>query len=121
MKHKHGTYVSLSQLVKTTASQIEDAYHQRRPPHTLRYGFHALDEITTGIHPGDFVAVVSDSPVLSTVLLLSTVHSLSVTDGVPIRFISARHDETYLTTQLLSIESGIGIIFSIDRLGTGPP
>jgi len=33
-----------------------------------------------------------------------------VTDGVPVRFISARHDKTYITTQLLSIESGIGII-----------
>jgi hypothetical protein len=109
MKHKRGTFLPLSQLVQKAASRIENAYH-RRPPSHLSYGFHALDEMTGGIHPGDRVAVIAEDADLATALLVSVVHSLVVADGVPARLVSARHDETYVTTRLIGIESGISEI-----------
>jgi replicative DNA helicase len=109
MKDQRGTFTPLSDLVKSAASRIENAYH-RRTPSNLTYGFHALDEMTGGIHPGDRVAVIAEDADLATALLVSVVHSLVVADGVPTRIVSARHDETYITTRLIGIESGISEI-----------
>jgi replicative DNA helicase len=118
MKDQRGTFTPLSDLVKGAAIRIENSYH-RRSSSTYRYGFHALDEMTGGIHPTDRVAVISEEPDLATALLISIVHSLVVRDGVAVRLASARHDETYLTTRLLSIESGISEIEL--RAGTVTP
>jgi replicative DNA helicase len=106
MKDQRAPFTPLSDLVKTAATQIEGIYH-RQPSSRYRYGFHALDEMTGGMHPTDRVAVIAEDPDLATALLISIVHSLVVGDGVAARLASARHDETYLAEKLLSIESGI--------------
>lgn len=109
MKDQRGPFTPLSDLVKTAATHIEGIYH-RQPSTRYRYGFHALDEMTGGIHPNDRVAVIAEDPDLATALLISIVHSLVVRDGVAARLASARHDETYVAEKLLSVESGISEI-----------
>lgn len=108
MEHKPGKPIPLSFLTKTASSRIEDLYHQRQTPGTISTGLAALDTLTTGIHDGDLVAVVADNPDLATAFLLSLVHAVSVEDQIPSLFLSARHDETCITTRILSIESGVG-------------
>jgi hypothetical protein len=109
MKDQRGTFTPLSDLVKGAAIRIENSYH-RRSSSTYRYGFHALDEMTGGIHPGDRIAVITEDADLATAFLVSVVHSLVAVDGVPARLVSARHDETYVTTRIIGIESGISEI-----------
>jgi|GEM_PF-1778011 len=107
MKRSTERIVPLSDLVQKVTSGIEDKYHNRPGVDTYSTGFRSLDDMTCGFHRGDLVAVISDIPDLITAFLLSSVHSLVSRDRIPALFVSARYDESYVVTKLLSIESGI--------------
>lgn len=107
MKRSGERIIPILDLVREVTSGIEDKYHNRPGADPLSTGFRSLDDLTGGFHRGDLVAVISDIPDLATAFLLSSVHSLIARDRLPALLGSARHDETYVVTKLLSIESGI--------------
>lgn len=97
----------LSDLIRRVTSGIEDKYHNQPSADSLSTGFRSLDDMTGGSHRGDLVVVLADTPDIATAFLLSSVHSRVSWDCVPAVFVSAHHDENYVVTKLLSIESGI--------------
>ena len=107
MNGSTSSVIPLSAAIKTTVDRIEQRYHNHRTRDSFSTGFRSLDDMIGGFHPGDLVAVLSDVPGLTTAFLLSSVHALVAWHRVPALFVSARHDENYLVTKLLSIESGI--------------
>lgn len=107
MKRSTERIVPLSAALKATVDHIEKRYHNQRTRDTYSTGFRSLDDMTGGFNRGDLVVVFSDTPNLITAFLLSSVHSLVSRDRIPALFVSARHDESYVTTRLLGIESGI--------------
>ena len=107
MNRSTARVIPLSAAIKTTVDRIEQRYHNRRTRDSFSTGFRSLDDMIGRFHPGDLVAVLSDGPDLATAFQLSSVHALVARHRVPALFVSARHDETYVVTKLLSIESGI--------------
>ena len=99
--------IPLSAVLKTTVDRIEKKYHNQPTDDSVSTGFHSLDDMTDVFRRGDLVAVLSDIPDLTTMFMLSSVHSMIFRDRVSTLFVSCRHDENYVATKLLSIESGI--------------
>lgn len=102
-----GKIIPLSAALKTTIDRIEKKYHNQPTDDSFSTGFHSLDDMTDVFRRGDLIAVLSDIPDLNTIFMLSAVHSMISRDRVTTLFVSCCHDENYIATKLLSIESGI--------------
>ena len=107
MTRTTGEIIPLSTALKTTVDRIEKKYHNQPTDDSVSTGFHSIDDMTSVFHRGDLIAVLSDAPDLTTTFMLSSVHSMVSRGRVATLFVSARHDENYIVTKLLSIESGI--------------
>jgi|GEM_PF-339136 len=73
----------------------------------LPTGFHDLDMLTTGFHPGDLIVIAARTGMGKTSLALSILHHLSIVNEIPAVFFSLEMSGHQITIRLLSKESKI--------------
>ena len=73
----------------------------------LPTGFHDLDMLTTGFHPGDLIVIAARTGMGKTSLALSILHHLSIVNQIPAVFFSLEMSGHQITIRLLSKESKI--------------
>lgn len=100
-------YYSLSDVLKTTLSIINELAKKEKVITGVETGFYELDRLTTGFHPGDLVVVAARPGMGKTSFGLSILHHLSVNLGEPTAFFSLEMSKEQIAMRLIGEETRI--------------
>ncbi len=108
-------YESMSDLIRESIKQIEEAKNQESGVIGVPSGFTALDRVTSGWQPSDLVIIAARPAMGKTSYVLSLARNAAVDFGMPIAFFSLEMSSVQLVTRLVSAESEI----SSEKLRSG--
>lgn len=108
-------YESMSDLIRESIKQIEDAKNQESGVIGVASGFTALDRVTSGWQPSDLVIIAARPAMGKTSYVLSLARNAAVDFGIPVAFFSLEMSSVQLVTRLVSAESEI----SSEKLRSG--
>ena len=80
----------------------------------LRTGYHDLDMMLAGLHPGDFVVIAADTSVGKTALATGMAQHISRTDPGWTLYFSAEMPDEQLAKRMICSEAGVSA-FALDR------
>jgi len=109
------SYESMSDLIRESIKQIEDAKNQGSGVIGVASGFTALDRITSGWQPSDLVIIAARPAMGKTSYVLSLARNAAVDFNMPVAFFSLEMSAVQLVTRLVSSESEI----SSEKLRSG--
>ena len=109
------SYESMSDLIRESIKQIEDAKNQESGVIGVASGFTALDRITSGWQPSDLVIIAARPAMGKTSYVLSLTRNAAVDFNMPVAFFSLEMSAVQLVTRLVSSESEI----SSEKLRSG--
>jgi len=109
------SYESMSDLIRESIKQIEDAKNQESGVIGVASGFTALDRITSGWQPSDLVIIAARPAMGKTSYVLSLARNAAVDFNMPVAFFSLEMSAVQLVTRLVSSESEI----SSEKLRSG--
>ncbi len=109
------SYESMSDLIRESIKNIEDAKNQESGVIGVASGFTALDRITSGWQPSDLVIIAARPAMGKTSYVLSLARNAAVDFGMPVAFFSLEMSAVQLVTRLVSSESEI----SSEKLRSG--
>ncbi len=109
------SYESMSDLIRESIKQIEDAKNQESGVIGVASGFTALDRVTSGWQPSDLVIIAARPAMGKTSYVLSLARNAAVDFGIPVAFFSLEMSSVQLVTRLVSAESEI----SSEKLRSG--
>jgi len=108
-------YESMSDLIRESIKQIEEAKNQESGVIGVASGFTALDRITSGWQPSDLVIIAARPAMGKTSYVLSLARNAAVDFNIPVAFFSLEMSSVQLVTRLVSSESEI----SSEKLRSG--
>ena len=108
-------YESMSDLIRESMKQIEEAKSQETGVTGVPSGFTALDRVTSGWQPSDLVIIAARPAMGKTSYVLSLARNAAVDFDKPIAFFSLEMSSVQLVTRLVSAESEI----SAEKLRSG--
>lgn len=108
-------YESMSDLIRESMKQIEEAKGQESGVTGVASGFTALDRVTSGWQPSDLVIIAARPAMGKTSYVLSLARNAAVDFDKPIAFFSLEMSSVQLVTRLVSAESEI----SAEKLRSG--
>lgn len=108
-------YESMSDLIRESIKQIEDAKNQESGVIGVASGFTALDRVTSGWQQSDLVIIAARPAMGKTSYVLSLARNAAVDFGIPVAFFSLEMSSVQLVTRLVSAESEI----SSEKLRSG--
>jgi replicative DNA helicase len=109
------SYESMSDLIRESIKNIEEAKNQESGVIGVASGFTALDRITSGWQPSDLVIIAARPAMGKTSYVLSLARNAAVDFGMPVAFFSLEMSAVQLVTRLVSSESEI----SSEKLRSG--
>ncbi|NQX97627.1 MAG: replicative DNA helicase, partial [Flavobacteriales bacterium] len=109
------SYESMSDLIRESIKQIEEAKNQESGVIGVASGFTALDRITSGWQPSDLVIIAARPAMGKTSYVLSLARNAAVDFNIPVAFFSLEMSSVQLVTRLVSSESEI----SSEKLRSG--
>jgi len=109
------SYESMSDLIRESIKQIEEAKNQESGVIGVASGFTALDRITSGWQPSDLVIIAARPAMGKTSYVLSLARNAAVDFNMPVAFFSLEMSAVQLVTRLVSSESEI----SSEKLRSG--
>lgn len=108
-------YESMSDLIRESMKQIEEAKGQETGVTGVASGFTALDRVTSGWQPSDLVIIAARPAMGKTSYVLSLARNAAVQFDKPVAFFSLEMSSVQLVTRLVSAESEI----SSEKLRSG--
>lgn len=108
-------YESMSDLIRESIKQIEEAKNQESGVTGVASGFTALDRVTSGWQPSDLVIIAARPAMGKTSYVLSLARNAAVQFKIPVAFFSLEMSSIQLVTRLVSAESEI----SSEKLRSG--
>lgn len=108
-------YESMSDLIRESMKQIEEAKGQETGVTGVASGFTALDRVTSGWQQSDLVIIAARPAMGKTSYVLSLARNAAVDFGKPVAFFSLEMSSVQLVTRLVSAESEI----SSEKLRSG--
>ncbi|MDG1476021.1 MAG: replicative DNA helicase [Vicingaceae bacterium] len=108
-------YESMSDLIRESIKQIEEAKNQESGVIGVASGFTALDRVTSGWQPSDLVIIAARPAMGKTSYVLSLARNAAVDFNIPVAFFSLEMSSVQLVTRLVSAESEI----SSEKLRSG--
>jgi len=108
-------YESMSDLIRESMKQIEEAKGQETGVTGVASGFTALDRVTSGWQPSDLVIIAARPAMGKTSYVLSLARNAAVQFDKPVAFFSLEMSSVQLVTRLVSAESEI----SLEKLRSG--
>ncbi len=108
-------YESMSDLIRESIAQIEQAKNQESGVIGVASGFTALDRVTSGWQPSDLVIIAARPAMGKTSYVLSLARNAAVDFNIPVAFFSLEMSSVQLVTRLVSAESEI----SSEKLRSG--
>ncbi|MBL4594770.1 MAG: replicative DNA helicase [Flavobacteriales bacterium] len=108
-------YETMSDLIRESIKQIEDAKNLESGVIGVASGFTALDRVTSGWQPSDLVIIAARPAMGKTSYVLSLARNAAVDFGIPVAFFSLEMSSVQLVTRLVSAESEI----SSEKLRSG--
>ncbi len=109
------SYESMSDLIRESIKQIEEAKNQESGVIGVPSGFTALDRVTSGWQPSDLVIIAARPAMGKTSYVLSLARNAAVDFNMPVAFFSLEMSSIQLVTRLVSAESEI----SSEKLRSG--
>jgi replicative DNA helicase len=109
------SYESMSDLIRESIKQIEDAKNQESGVIGVPSGFTAMDRVTSGWQPSDLIIIAARPAMGKTSYVLSLARNAAVDFGMPVAFFSLEMSSIQLVTRLVSAESEI----SSEKLRSG--
>jgi replicative DNA helicase len=94
-------FAPLSELIPHTFEQIEDFQETRGGLVGIETGFEKLDEITAGLHNGDFVVVAGRPSMGKTALVLNIAEHVAIEKNIPVGVFSIEMSKEQLALRLL--------------------
>ncbi|MBN2226288.1 MAG: replicative DNA helicase [candidate division Zixibacteria bacterium] len=94
-------FVALSELIPHTFEQIEDYQDTRGGLAGLETGFKKVDDMTSGLHNGDFVVVAGRPSMGKTALALNIAEHVAIEKKVPVGVFSIEMSKEQLALRLL--------------------
>ncbi len=108
-------YETMSDLIRQSMKQIEDAKSKEAGVTGVESGFTALDRMTSGWQPSDLVIIAARPAMGKTSYVLSLARNAAVDFGHAVAFFSLEMSSVQLVTRLVSAESEI----SSEKLRSG--
>ncbi len=108
-------YETMSDLIRQSITQIEEAKGKETGVTGVQSGFTALDRVTSGWQPSDLVIIAARPAMGKTSYVLSLARNAAVDFGQPVAFFSLEMSSVQLVTRLVSAESEI----SSEKLRSG--
>jgi replicative DNA helicase len=109
------SYESMSDLIRQSIKQIEEAKNMESGVIGVPSGFTAMDRVTSGWQPSDLVIIAARPAMGKTSYVLSLARNAAVDFGMPVAFFSLEMSSIQLVTRLVSAESEI----SSEKLRSG--
>jgi len=109
------SYASMSDLIRESIEQIENAKNKESGVIGVASGFTALDRVTSGWQPSDLVIIAARPAMGKTSYVLSLARNAAVDFKIPVAFFSLEMSSVQLVTRLVSAESEI----SSEKLRSG--
>ena len=109
------SYASMSDLIRESIEQIENAKNKESGVIGVASGFTALDRVTSGWQPSDLVIIAARPAMGKTSYVLSLARNAAVDFKIPVAFFSLEMSSVQLVTRLISAESEI----SSEKLRSG--
>ncbi len=94
-------FVALSELIPHTFEQIEDYQETRGGLAGLETGYKKIDDMTSGLHSGDFIVVAGRPSMGKTALALNIAEHVSIEKKVPVGVFSIEMSKEQLALRLL--------------------
>ncbi|MCB0402732.1 MAG: replicative DNA helicase [Flavobacteriales bacterium] len=108
-------YETMSDLIRESLKQIEEAKSQESGVTGIPSGFTALDRITSGWQPSDLIIIAARPAMGKTSYVLSLARNAAVQFDMPVAVFSLEMSSIQLVTRLVSAESEI----SSEKLRSG--
>jgi replicative DNA helicase len=108
-------YETMSDLIRESIKQIEEAKNQESGVIGVASGFTALDRVTSGWQPSDLVIIAARPAMGKTSYVLTLARNAAVDFNIPVAFFSLEMSSVQLVTRLVSAESEI----SSEKLRSG--
>jgi len=106
-RRKRRSYEALSEVLKTAFEHIERLYHHKGSVIGVPTGFRQLDELTSGLHPSEFIILAARPSMGKTTLGLNIAASAALRHDVPSLVFSLEMAREQLAIRLLCSEAGI--------------
>ena len=110
---------SMEELLPDVKARLMELSINRSEVTGITTGFHALDELTTGMNPGELIVVAGCPSVGKTTFALNTIEHIALEIGLPVMFFSMAMSATQVATRIVS--SGAGVIQQRIRTGRLTP
>jgi len=94
-------FVALSELIPHTFEQIEDYQETRGGLVGLETGYKKIDDMTAGLHNGDFIVVAGRPSMGKTALALNVAEHVSIEKKIPVGVFSIEMSKEQLALRLL--------------------
>ncbi len=100
-------YVPLEELLQPTMDEIDSIASTGGLSRGVPTGFHDLDELTNGLHPGQMIIVAARPGVGKSTLAMDFLRSCSIKHGMASAMFSLEMSKTEIVMRLLSAEAKI--------------
>ncbi len=102
-----GEFVPIKALMKPAFEQIDKLFHQRGDRTGLTTGFSDVDQMTTGLHPGNLVIIAARPGFGKTSLALNMAVATAKEDQLPVAFFSLEMTNDELLQRLICSEANL--------------
>jgi len=102
-----GEFVPIKALMKPAFEQIDRLFHQRGDRTGLTTGFSDIDQMTTGLHPGNLVIIAARPGFGKTSLALNMAVATAKEDQLPVAFFSLEMTDDELVQRLICSEANM--------------
>ncbi|MBV8689293.1 MAG: replicative DNA helicase, partial [Candidatus Eremiobacteraeota bacterium] len=102
-----GEFVAIKELMKPAFEQIDRLFHQRGDRTGLTTGFNDVDQMTTGLHPGNLVIVAARPGFGKTSLALNMAVATAKEDDLPVAFFSLEMTRDEIMQRLICAEANL--------------
>ncbi len=101
------TYVHIKNVVKDTIELVDKLFDKKERITGLATGFDALDEATTGFHPGDLIVIGARPGMGKTAFCLNIVTHAAIEEKIPIAVFSLEMTKEQLVLRMLCSEAEV--------------
>jgi len=101
-KRIRGEFAPLSSIIPETFEKLDEIHHSKRAVTGLATGYTDLDEITTGLHPADYVIIAARPSVGKTALALGIALNVALKEEKGVAIFSLEMASEQLVTRLMA-------------------
>ena len=96
-------------LIKDAMASIERLYDQRGAVTGISTGFHDLDKLTSGLHPGNMVVIAGRPSMGKTALAMNIAESVAIDQNIPVGVFSLEMSSSELVKRMLCSRAAVNL------------